>query len=430
MDDLFSNSPRHDDYEDISSHSKPGDDMEDIFSSSDREIHDLFSDFPSESDEESSEQASPRDVDFDLSYFTAESNAKKAGGADMNRDVEEYEDISSSTEKPKKKKRRWLKIAVIILVLAIIGAGVYAVKTYNDIIGKINIVDSEDNKYVGEYDLTKGDGITNILLIGSDTRVSDTSGSRSDTTILLSIDTKSKQLKLTSFLRDTYIEIPERGKNKLNAAFSRGGAQLLMDTLEYNFGVDIDNFIAIDFESFKDIIDALGGIDIEITDNEARYINSQDHMTDAEIAAFPERIEGGMNHFDGMQTLWYCRIRYLDSDFNRTERQRKVLNTALAKAKKTGITDLIEIAKLGASKVTTDISQAQIKAYTQQALSLMKYEIVGMQVPADGTWSNVSTYAGDSLGIDLDKNKELLNQFIYGGPYVAPTEPSEESDGD
>ena len=200
-----------------------------------------------------------------------------------------------------------------------------------------------------------------------------------------------------------------------------------MDTLEYNFKVDIDYYVAIDFESFKDVIDKLGGVDVEITDNEARYINSHDHMTEVERAAFPNAISGGMNHFTGSQALWYCRIRYLDSDFNRTERQRKTLNAALQKAKGKSITELLDIMKFGASLVTTDITKQQINSYAQQALSFLKYDIVGIQIPADGTWENVSTQAGASLGIDLEANKEVLNQFIYGGVYVEPTEPVEEN---
>jgi LCP family protein required for cell wall assembly len=201
-----------------------------------------------------------------------------------------------------------------------------------------------------------------------------------------------------------------------------------MDTLEYNFKIDIDYYVAIDFEAFKDVVDKLGGVDVEITDNEARYINSHDHMTSAEREAFPNAISGGMNHFTGAQALWYCRIRYLDSDFNRTERQRKTLNAALQKAKGKSIPELLDLAKFGASLVTTDITKQKINSYTRQALSFLKYDIVGIQIPADGTWENVSTHAGDSLGMDIEANTEKLNQFIYGGVYAEPTEAQEDAE--
>ena len=426
---MFSNSPKNDDFEDISSHSSSSDDFEDIFSNSQRDLDEIFSDssFENISSEGQGTGKTESEKSFDMSYFT-DSDKSAGQGEKVKREPTQFVDISSNGKGKKdgsgKKKAVITILAGILIVLVIIGG--FVLYNYNDILNQLNYQKTEKNKYVDENDLTRGDGITNILLIGSDTRVSDTSGSRSDTTILLSVDTKSKQLKLASFLRDSYIEIPERGYNKLNAAFSWGGSQLLMDTLEYNFKIDIDYYIAIDFEAFKDVIDKLGGVDVEITDAEARYINSQDHMTWAEREAFPETISGGMNHFTGAQALWYCRIRYLDSDFNRTERQRKTLNAALQKAKGKSITELLDIAKFGASLVTTDITKQQINSYTQQALSFLKYDIVGVQVPFDGTWDNISTNAGASLGMDLEANKEKLNSFIYGGVYVEPTEPAEE----
>ncbi|MBE6836317.1 MAG: LytR family transcriptional regulator [Ruminococcaceae bacterium] len=436
MDDLFSNSPKNDDFEDISSHSDKSDDFEDIFSDSQREINDLFSDFPSfeNKSEKAAAVETEREKSFDMSYFTdspvsvAEYRKNSADkGEGVKTDNQDFEDISSNSNGGKNggKKKKVIFGILAVLLAFVVGAAVFVVLNYNDILNQLNYKESEKNKYVDENELTRGDGITNILLIGSDTRADDTAGSRSDTTILLSLDTKSKQIKLASFLRDSYVEIPEYGYSKLNAAFSNGGSQLLMDTLEYNFKVDIDYYIAIDFEAFKDVIDKLGGVDVEITDNEARYINSHDHMTSAEREAFPNAISGGMNHFTGAQALWYCRIRYLDSDFNRTERQRKTLNAALQKAKSKSIPELLDLAKFGASLVTTDITKQKINSYTQQALSFLKYEIVGMQIPADETWHSEMTNAGDSLVFDLEANKEKLNSFIYGGKYVDPAETTE-----
>jgi len=434
MDDLFSNGPKKDEFEDISSFSKSGDEFEDIFSNSDREIHPMFSDLKKDGPVKGETEvtlSSGRKID--TSYFTDDNSDGffSDGGGNMAKKNDKYEDISSfsdgyediSSAGNKNRKKKIIIISVLAsLALIIGGVLIYFLLVYNSIIDNINFVKPEKNKYIDESELVMDKEITNILLIGSDTRVDDTSGSRSDTTILLSIDSKNKQFKLTSFLRDTYIEIPEHGSSKLNAAFSWGGPQLLKDTLEYNFKIKIDYFVTIDFESFKEIIDALGGVDVEITDNEARYINSQDHMTQSERDAFPNQISGGMNHFNGAQALWYCRIRYLDNDFNRTERQRKTLNAALDVAKKKNFNELVEIAKLGASKVTTDASKSIINKYVNQGIGFLKYEIVGMQVPADGTWSNEMTNAGDSLVLDLEANKEKLNSFIYGGKYVEPAQ--------
>ena len=214
MEDLFSNGPKNDDFEDISSHSSSGDEFEDIFSNSQKEIDDLFSDSSKEPVRGNADGEVRKD--FDMSYFSYtpkngdSDETQSQQGEDMKNEPIHFEDISSNGKGKNKggKKRAVITIiAGVLIVLLIIGG--FVLYNYNDILNQLNYKKSEKNKYVNENELTRGDGITNILLIGSDSRVSDTSGSRSDTTILLSVDTKSKQLKLASFLRDTYIEIPE-----------------------------------------------------------------------------------------------------------------------------------------------------------------------------------------------------------------------------
>ncbi len=118
-------------------------------------------------------------------------------------------------------------------------------------------------------------------------RVKAQDSTRSDTMMFFSIDEKNKQLKLTSILRDTYVEIPGWKWNKINAAQSHGGRQLLVDTIEYNFKVDIDNYMLVNFDMFTTIIDELGGVDVEVTEKEANYINARYNMTQTEKDAFP-----------------------------------------------------------------------------------------------------------------------------------------------
>ena len=157
-----------------------------------------------------------------------------------------------------------------------------------------------------------------FLLVGRDAHGPGENG-RSDSMILCSVDTGAKRVTLISFLRDIYLRIPGHGSNRLNAAYSWGGAELLKQTLQENFGVTADVTLEIDFEGFQNVIDQLGGVDIDLTDEEADHLNNGHGWS----------LHAGVNHLDGQQALAYSRIRYLDSDFYRTERQRNVLTALL-----------------------------------------------------------------------------------------------------
>ena len=173
-------------------------------------------------------------------------------------------------EKPKKekKKHRFLKIIAIALVLIFLFTWVFIFMfaamsgyTRNDL---------ESNKYASAFELKSSPFVSNILLLGVDGKAD--SSSRSDSMILVSVDFAHMKIKLTSFLRDSWVEIPSKGKKaKLNSACSSGGPQLVVDTIEYNFGVDIDHYVMVDFNMFTQIIDSLGGVTVEVTKKEAKF---------------------------------------------------------------------------------------------------------------------------------------------------------------
>ncbi|MBQ4207298.1 MAG: LCP family protein, partial [Clostridia bacterium] len=221
-------------------------------------------------------------------------------------------------EKRRKKKkgagRKVLAAVLIVLVFALVALFAYG---YH-ILGKVGYDKdySHENAYVEASALASSPRVRNILCIGSDAR-GDVEGNRSDTMVLVSVDNVHHKLKMTSFLRDSFVYIPAKGFNaKLNAAFAWGGAKMLVDTIEYNFKVRIDDYVIIDFEGFKKLIDLMGGLDVDgVTAAEAKY------MRDVVKIVYCKE---GKNHFTGAASLWYCRIRKLDDDFHRTERQRKV----------------------------------------------------------------------------------------------------------
>lgn len=210
--------------------------------------------------------------------------------------------------------------------------------------------------------------IVNILLIGQDRRINEPR-QRSDAMILCTINMEKKTVVLTSFLRDTYVELPGTyGMNKLNTCYVIGGFEMLDKCLEQNFGVHVDHNIEVDFTGFKNVIDAIGGIDIELTAAEAEIVEGDQ--------------EPGMNHLDGGQALMYARIRKLDDDFGRTDRQRKVLLALLDEIKEMGILELLILANEVFPMITTDMTNEEILGYVADLFPILdELEIVTQSVP-------------------------------------------------
>ncbi len=305
----------------------------------------------------------------------------------------------------KKKKHSSVKLKITAIVLSVFAVVILALFGYGySILGNLGYDDSiNENRFLGSSAVSDP-SIKNILFIGSDAR-GDVAGQRSDTMILFSIDTKHRQIKLTSFLRDSYVYIPylERS-SKINASFSTGGAQATIDTVEYNYGVDVDNYIMIDFQSFEQIVDLLGGVTIDVTEREAKYMRE-----DVKIPY----IKAGKNKMNGKVALWYCRIRYLDNDFKRTERQRKVISAIIKKATKTSIPDLINLVEQVVPNISTDINRNELLSLGVNALlRYIRYDIVQQQMPADGTWRDSYVNGSYVIKFDEEENRQILREFL------------------
>ncbi len=299
------------------------------------------------------------------------------------------------------------KKIIFISVLSIIGILFISLLSYG--ISAINELDYDDsivpNAYVDESTLATDDDVVNILFIGNDAR-SDVEGQRSDTMILFSIDKKNKKLKLTSFLRDSFVYLPSKKYNtKLNSAFSYGGTQAVMDTLEYNFGVKIDKYIMVNFKAFRQLVDQLGGITVDVTAAEAKYMRDEVNL---------KHVKEGTNQMNGKTALWYCRIRYVDNDFKRTERQRKVITAIVSKALRSGPFKLMKAVKKVLPNVSTDISKGElISLAAGAALRYIHYDIVQQQIPAEGTWSNARISGQLVLKMNIEENANILKSFLY-----------------
>ena len=251
---------------------------------------------------------------------------------------------------------------------------------------------------------TSGKKVLNILITGQDRRDPEGWG-RSDTMILCSINTQTDTITMVSFLRDLYVPIPGHGSNRLNAAYSWGGTELLNKTLNQNFGAPIDGNIEIDFYDFMALIDYLGGVTMDLTEQEANYMN-KNHGWD---------LVEGENLLDGSQALSYSRIRSLDSDFVRTERQRNVLTQVLEMLHKLNWSELQSALDMLLENSTMSFSSDELFLYTLGFYPVLSDgDIVTAQIPADGTW-NYATVSGMSIiKADLDANKVLLQQWLEG----------------
>lgn len=306
-------------------------------------------------------------------------------------------------------------LSVILILLFIVGGiGALGVGAIKKVYSKVQYEPLSGNSHISASELKRKDGVKNILFVGVDARPGENDeNSRSDTMMLITIDENNKQIKMTSFLRDTYIEIPGFGMHKLNAAEAKGGRQLLVDTLEYNYKIDIDNYALVNFEMFKGLIDGLGGIDVDVSEKEAKYINDKKMMSSAERESFPTPITAGKNHFDGGQALWFSRIRYLDDDYHRTARQRQVISQIISKAKAANPTELYKLANAVMPQVKTDLTEAELMKLTFKSLLYLKYDTAQQQIPAPNTFRSERKRAGAVLTPDLPKNISILEHFIF-----------------
>jgi polyisoprenyl-teichoic acid--peptidoglycan teichoic acid transferase len=267
------------------------------------------------------------------------------------------------------------------------------------------------------YTIPISDDVYNILLIGSDTRVSGDVG-RSDAMILVSINQKTETIYLTSFLRDCYVNIPGYGNTRLNHAFAYGGPDLLEKTLEQNFKVHVDRYVAVDFFSFMDVIDTLGGVYINVTEDEQKvtnnYIWSMNKLMGEEWSN-DYLWSSGWQKLNGKQALCYARNRYTGNDYERTARQRTIINQIISGAMQASPATLVDLAQVILPQVTTDMSKSEILAYAANVAAYLGYDIQQQQIPASGTYSGATISGMSVISLDLDANIKYLQGTIYAG---------------
>lgn len=317
-------------------------------------------------------------------------------------------------EPQKRKKKSRLKKVILTLVILILAIGGLWYFLVSSLYGRMNYREIES---LSDQPM-KEDGVINILLIGNDSRTEGEEG-RSDAMILLSISKKTGSIQLISLLRDMYVDIPGHEGNRLNAAYAFGGPELLLETIEKNLDIEVNRYILVNFQAFANLVDAVGGVDLELTNEEVQYVNG--YLTEYNV--IEGREEGtdyldsslsGLIHLNGPQALAYCRNRYIGSDFGRTERQRKVLSAVISQIPKTLVTNFSKLMGGLLPSLTTNLTKTECLTLSLQVFRLGSYDMVQSHIPIEGSYSNASIRGMSVLEVDFEKNKAFLRQSLYG----------------
>ena len=342
---------------------------------------------------------------------------------------------NEDTTTQKKKKYKGLKITGIVLLCLILIVGFFVgTKPGRKIIYNIagnyfyNQLDNDNGSDLNadngsllingeekedDPDKRHEDYVTNFLLVGIEQIQG---GNRTDSMMIASINTLDNSIKLTSLMRDTYVQIPGYSNNKLNAAYAKGGIDLLLDTIELNYKIRIDGYATVNFESFEKVIDRLGGVEIELGEAEASYLRTTNYISNP---SYRSSIHAGWNTLNGNQALGYCRVRKVatlggaNSDFGRTLRQRRVLNALFEKYKSKNVFELISIMNECLSYVTTDLTSTQISAVIEAVIENGITTIDNARIPTDELYTAERYDVGAVLVPDWDANIEFLYQFIF-----------------
>lgn len=319
-----------------------------------------------------------------------------------------------------KKRIKITIVSILICIVSIISYFIYSFEKNSHITDK-NFINSAEGLDANMPGLQSIDGITNILLLGSDARTLDEK-SRSDAIMILTIDDLHKKLKLTSVMRDSYVKIPDCGEEKINHAFAYGGPDLVLKTLENNFSIRIDKYAIINFFAFQDLIDAVGGLDIDVKPKEVAEINKYIQEVNGNKAHLLK--ESGLQHLDGQQTLSYSRIRHVgNGGYERTQRQRHVLTLLIDKLKDTQVIKYPVLASQLIKYVKTNMDIGEILNCAYTVYKINNFSINQLQMPlTELSYGKEYRDKGWVLLMDKPQNAKILNNFIFDDKSYSPSE--------
>ena len=252
----------------------------------------------------------------------------------------------------------------------------------------------------------------NVLLIGVDSAAEGQRG-RSDVMMLARIRPEQGTVHLVSFLRDLYVSIPGVGKTRLNAAYHYGGEELLVKTLEKNFGISVDRTATVHFSLLADLVDQLGGIELAIEERELEHLNDMIQSYNADYGLTGGWIDqAGQQRLDGRQALCYSRIRKIDSDFQRTSRQQAVIAAMLERMSEMGRWELLKMAVRSLERVETNLALGDLLTLSPLMGRLDQMQIFTAQVPFEGTYEETTINGMMVLSPHLERCKTRLQSFL------------------
>ena len=344
------------------------------------------------------------------------------------------------TNDTKKKLPLWGKILIGVLAFVLLaGGGVYLVIHYyysqmtyqsddevvekneeifdeDENIGNLKEINSSSIQLDSAAQADQNSDVINILLCGEEA-IHDDRG-RTDSIMIATINQKDNRLSLTSIMRDTYVKIPGFSDNKINAAYHNGGMKTLVATIKENFGISVDGYVLVNFDSFEKIIDAVGGVDIELSSEEASYLNRTNYISNPSN----RNVSVGMNHMNGNQALGYARVRYVSKDgnvgdFARTLRHRTVMTAVYKKMMSKSTLELVAMIPDILPLLTTNIKKADLINYLTAGVSVREKnsKLRTLNVPIEGCYkiTRVRTMSV-ILASPLDANVKKMHKFIYG----------------
>ncbi len=352
-----------------------------------------------------------------------------------------------SEEAKSKKKSKMIKgVLITVFSLLIVAINVVAVMAFK-MLNNVNTITSQqveehrvtgdelaelDKEFAAETTVTdtqvelptdyimSTDDVSILFLVGSDSRFGVSKEARSDTMMIIGIDRVNKKLKMVSIMRDLYALIPGYKDHKINTAFyydSRYGnldLKITLKTIENNLGVKLEDYVIVDFSGFRNIIDLLGGVTLEVTKDEANYMCSH-----VKYGLFPRYSAGaGTYTMNGAEALNYCRMRKVgNGDYARTERQRKVISRIVAQMKGADVSTLYSAAMAGMDSVVTNLSTQEITGYAMEAVDILGYEIVQMRIPIEGSFEECSVDdSGAQMSVlwpNYSWNAKQLKKFLF-----------------
>lgn len=331
----------------------------------------------------------------------------------------------------KEKKRRFITVpkiilAIILIIILIIAIAIFAISNTLSNMMKADIDTSDlavnDELYneLTEYGITKKefDSIINIAFFGSDSRdLKNMNSGRADTIMIISINPTKKSVKMISIPRDTYVNVPGHGKTKINHSYAYGQEQLAIKTINSNFGLNITEYVTINFEGLINVINAVGGVDINISKEERDVLN--EYLKESYKIMGKEYVpmtEYGDVHLNGEQALAHCRDRYVGSDFTRAERQREVLTKVMEKISQKSFGEIMDLVDIFLKQVRTNINVSEYLGLGASAFTNMSdymSNVISAQVPSTdygkGDYINGTYY----FVADLDTCKKDMYDYIY-----------------